>query len=85
MGHYKPAKDRLYSAKAEKKMDKVYKEFGEGRLHSGSKHGPIVTSDKQASAIAISEAKRKGYKAGEHWEKSHRTHHSHAMKHKTAR
>ena len=73
MGHYKPAKDRLYSEKAEKKMDKVYKEFGKGELHSGSKTGPIVKNIKQANAIAISEAKDNGYKAGEKWKKSSRT------------
>lgn len=72
MAHRKPASKRLYSEKAEKKMDKVYKEFGEGKLHSGSKKGPIVTSPKQASAIAISEARKKGYKAGERWKKSER-------------
>ncbi len=53
-------------------MDKVYKEFGKGELHSGSKKGPIVTNPKQASAIAISEAKRKGLKAGEKWDKKDR-------------
>lgn len=68
----KSEKDRLYSKKAENKMDKVYKEFGKGELHSGSKKGPIVTNPKQASAIAISEAKRKGLKAGEKWDKKDR-------------
>lgn len=72
MAHYKPAAKRKYSPKAEDKMDKVYKEFGEGKLHSGSKKGPIVKNVKQASAIAISEAKRKGLKAGEVWKKSAR-------------
>lgn len=72
MAHYKKESERLYSPKAEKKMKKVYKEFGEGKLHSGSKKGPVVKSVKQASAIAISEAKRKGYKAGEKWQKSQR-------------
>lgn len=51
-----------YSKKAESKMKKVYKEFGKGELHSGSKKGPVVTNPKQASAIAISEARRKGLK-----------------------
>lgn len=32
------------------------KEFSQGMLHSGSKHGPLVTSRKQAVAIAMSEA-----------------------------
>jgi len=72
VAHYKPAAKRKYSPKAEAKMDKVYKEFGEGKLHSGSKKGPIVKNVKQASAIAISEAKRKGLKAGEVWKKSAR-------------
>lgn len=71
-GHYKPEAERKYSPKAEQKMKKVYKEFGEGKLRSGSKKGPVVKNIKQASAIAISEAKRKGYKAGEAWEKSKR-------------
>ena len=60
----KPESKKLYSKKAEKKMTKVYHEFGKGELHSGSKEGPIVTNPKQASAIAISEARRKGLKAG---------------------
>ena len=32
-------------------------EFKAGKLHSGSKKGPKVTSKKQAVAIAMSEAK----------------------------
>ena len=49
-----------YSKKAEKKIGKVMHEWGEGKLHSGSKKGPKVKSQKQALAIAISEARRKG-------------------------
>jgi hypothetical protein len=48
-----------------KKMSKVMHEFGSGKLHSGSKHGPKVTSHEQAVAIAVSEAKKAnagGYK-----------------------
>lgn len=45
----------------EKKIKKVMHEFGEGKLHSGSKKGPIVTDQKQAVAIGYSEA-RKGKK-----------------------
>lgn len=37
-------------------------EFKEGDLHSGSKEGPKVTKRSQAIAIALSEAKKKGYK-----------------------
>ena len=43
------------------KRDKVrivMEEFKEGKLHSGSKKGPVVTNPKQALAIAISESKR---------------------------
>ncbi len=39
------------------KVAKVMTEFGKGKLHSGSKKGPIVKSQKQAVAIALSEAK----------------------------
>jgi len=38
------------------KVGKVMHEFGEGKLHSGSKKGPKVTNPKQAVAIALSEA-----------------------------
>ena len=41
---------------AAKKTAKVMKEWGAGKLHSGSKKGPMVTSQKQAIAIALSEA-----------------------------
>jgi len=58
----KPAKK--YSKKAEKKISKVMHEYGKGKLHSGSKKGPVVENPKQAVAIAISEARRKGLKAG---------------------
>jgi hypothetical protein len=32
------------------------KKFKEGKLHSGSKKGPVVTSPKQAIAISLSES-----------------------------
>jgi hypothetical protein len=44
--------------KAEKKVEKVMHEWKEGELHSGSKKGPPVTSQKQAVAIALSEARK---------------------------
>ena len=44
------------STKAQKKTAKVMREYGKGELRSGSKEGPVVTSRKQAIAIALSEA-----------------------------
>lgn len=38
-------------------------EFGEGKLHSGSKKGPEVTNRRQAIAIAMSEAGKSKKKA----------------------
>ena len=44
------------------KISKVMGEFKRGELHSGSKEGPKVTSQKQATAIALSEARKAGAK-----------------------
>jgi len=41
-----------------KKVTKVMHEWGEGKLHSGSKKGPVVTNQKQAIAIALSEQRK---------------------------
>lgn len=38
------------------------KEFSEGTLHSGSKHGPKVKSRAQAIAIGLSEERKEGHK-----------------------
>jgi len=46
--------------KVQKKVKKVIKEFEEGKLHSGSKKGPLVSNAKQALAIGYSEARKKG-------------------------
>ena len=46
----------MKKTKAEAKISKVMKEYGAGKLHSGSKKGPMVKSQKQAIAIALSEA-----------------------------
>ncbi len=50
------------SPKAQKKIKTVMHEFKEGKLHSGSKKGPEVENPKQAIAIALSEARKKGLK-----------------------
>lgn len=44
------------------KVPKVMGEFKKGELHSGSKSGPVVTNRKQATAIALSEARAAGKK-----------------------
>ena len=44
------------AAKGKSKVEKVMNEYGAGKLHSGSKKGPAVKNQKQAIAIALSEA-----------------------------
>lgn len=44
--------------KTEKKIKKVMHEYGEGKLHSDSKKGPVVTNSRQAVAIGYSEARK---------------------------
>jgi hypothetical protein len=48
----------LKKSAGNKKVSKVMKEFKAGKLHTGSKKGPLVKSSKQAIAIAMSEAKK---------------------------
>ena len=48
----------------QKKIGKVMGEFAEGKLHSGSKTGPKLTSRKQAIAIALSEGRKASRKRG---------------------
>jgi hypothetical protein len=43
-------------SKAQAKVGKVMSEYKAGKLHSGSKKGPVVNSRDQAIAIALSEA-----------------------------
>lgn len=42
------------------KIKKTMDEWKSGTLHSGSKKGPKVTSQKQAIAIALSQARKEG-------------------------
>lgn len=46
----------MSKGKEKRKAAKVMDEFKEGKLHSGSKSGPIVKSKDQAIAIGLSEA-----------------------------
>lgn len=50
-----------YSKKAQSKVSKVMHEYGKGKLKSG-RSGKKVTSQKQAIAIGISEARKEGAK-----------------------
>ena len=43
-------------SKGKKKVEKVMHEMKEGKLHSGSKKGSVVTNPKQAVAIAMHES-----------------------------
>jgi ribosomal protein L21E len=45
----------MKKTKAEKKISKVMREYKAGELHSG-RGGPVVKSQKQAVAIALSQA-----------------------------
>lgn len=59
----KAMKRKLKSmTKKENKIKKVMHEYKEGELHSGSKKGPKVASEKQALAIALSESRKVGKK-----------------------
>jgi len=55
---HKHKKKAAKSSKFKAKTEKVMHEFKEGKLHSGSKHGPEVTNPKQAIAIALSESRK---------------------------
>lgn len=48
----------MAETKMEHKVSKVMREFKHGELHSGSKHGPKVTSREQAIAIGMSEGRK---------------------------
>lgn len=54
----KAFKPRTPTQKA--KVSRTMHEWGQGTLHSGSKHGPKVISQKQAVAIALSQARKAG-------------------------
>lgn len=39
----------------------VMREYKQGKLRSGSKHGPVVTDEHQARAIMLSELRAEGH------------------------
>lgn len=41
-----------------RKVEQTMSEWGKGKLHSGSKQGPVVKSQKQAVAIALSQQRK---------------------------
>ena len=52
---------KKYSKKAQKKVERALHEFKKGELESGSS-GKVVKSRKQAIAIGLSEARKRGAK-----------------------
>jgi hypothetical protein len=52
------------SPKAKEFIHEEMHKFKEGALHSGSKKGPKVSNPKQAIAISLSTARKKGMKVG---------------------
>jgi hypothetical protein len=44
--------------KGKAKVAAVFKEWGKGDLRSGSKSGPVVKSQRQATAIALNQARK---------------------------
>jgi predicted restriction endonuclease len=63
MPHSTHAKRRAYAHhthyhKHDDKVGRVMHEWKHGQLHSGSKHGPVVHSRRQAIAIALSEERQ---------------------------
>ena len=59
---YEPVYKKGGEVKGKSKIGKVMGEYKAGKLHSGSKKGPVVKSEKQAMAIALSEARKAGAK-----------------------
>ena len=59
--HKMMSKKRTKKSKGKKFAEKEMGKFAEGKLHSGSKTGPVVTDRRQAIAIMLNARKRKGY------------------------
>lgn len=52
-------KKKRIGKRGRRKISKVMREYYHGKLHSGSKRGPLVRRKKQALAIAYAEARRR--------------------------
>jgi len=48
-------------SKKKAKVGKVMSEYKAGKLHSGSKKGPIIKKPQQALAVALQSAKKTAY------------------------
>ena len=59
-GHKSEKGERHKPMKKGGKIAKVLHEYKSGELHSGSKQGPLVKSKRQALAIAMNEARKRG-------------------------
>lgn len=59
----------------ERKRSRVFREFAHHHLHSGSKHGPLVTNPHQAAAIAYAEGEKAAHGAYGHHAHPHHIHH----------
>ena len=57
--HHKKKHHSKESSKFKSKVKKVMHEFKSGKLHAGSKKGPVVSNPKQGIAIALNVARRK--------------------------
>jgi Family of unknown function (DUF6496) len=58
---------RKYASGGDAKLEKTFKEWKAGTLHSGSKKGPIVTNRRQAIAIALNQQRRYNQAKGGSW------------------
>jgi hypothetical protein len=63
------SRKKIRSVRGRRKIKKTVDEWKAGTLHSGSKTGPVVKSQKQAVAISLSQGRkhvRKGSPENEH-------------------
>lgn len=63
----------------------VMKKYRSGKLHSGSKRGPVVRDTKQAKAIQISEARSEGHDIPKKPSRSSRSRHGRRKRSRSGR